>query len=236
MFEPHFIEPGTVLRDSWGKNGGLVVGRPVVQGLTMQADFQKVSGGKGAGYWTVQFGVNPPPGGIYSAEATITWSTSGNSTKRRISVVNGATISGTSEMVNVSVLDVTNATAFAAVVGQNYNVDMLVTPGCRPSQQQPPRLYGGSFTVNGVATSGAIPVPQDAGAISVYLIGSKPAGTTIARGDVIVALANSIGGLSTYDWLDAQQWTALPPGTTFIDVQSATAGVLSFSVQWGIEG
>ncbi len=139
-----------------GKNGWAASGNVSVGGPKLQAQIVFSS----PGYHTVKFGIklataNSLPSTPFDLYAIVEWSTAGNTIYRKVSLVDGVAISGNAEAVKISV----GANGVSGVA----LVTMTMTPGVRPSVDQPPtcRFEATSDTVidvDGVLTlSPAIP-------------------------------------------------------------------------------
>ena len=253
------MQPRGAMRDGWSKTGTLLTGNPVPEGLTLQADFAKDRGGSGAEYYTIQFGVQPPISGVFDTVATIKWSTDGADVFRQISVGNGVTISGTAQHARVSVVDRTNLAAYVPLilVPEQYRVDILITPGVRPSRNQPPTLIPpaipppfvvtpagpGVYTL-APAASLFVPIPNVAGVVSVNthvigFVGAPPPFTPLTAGDayvgfVVMGAAISLGAYDAV--IDDDAWVPVPAGATHLQLFNDSAVNVQFTVQYGIEG
>lgn len=107
----------------WAVTGNLTPGTD--DAVSLQATFKYV------GYYTVQFSMQLPDtefetGGIF-ALADITWTVAGNPITRRVSIVNGMTISGMGESVYVEMYDFSEADPDSV-----YQVACSVARGTRP--------------------------------------------------------------------------------------------------------
>jgi hypothetical protein len=221
-------------KDGWSKTGKLRTGRPQEQGLTMQAQFTQDIGGSGAQYYTVQFSVKAPPSGFFEAVADVIWSVEGVDVRRKISVINGATISGTAQAVKVSVVDATDPNVFP---NEEYEVDIAVTPGVRPAQQQPPRLFGGAFSIPAGGPPINVPIPQDAGVISVNISAYRVPTAPLALGDAMGLMGNNVIPLSGFVVKpEGDGWIPVPPGANILQLINNSAFALGYGVTWGIEG
>ena len=101
------------------------------------------------GYYTVQFNVvqvSPKSGDeglnplVVRPRAEIIWAVKGNTIRRVFDITDGASVSGTGEVVSVTVTDA--SIAVVADTDSEYFVSIQVTPGLRPIQGgvQPPTL------------------------------------------------------------------------------------------------
>lgn len=206
------MEQGT-RTGGWSKSGKIKVGGPTFggdPGVNLQVDFSgyKVDDvgqikrdprQRPASVYTVEFNVDtsnipktPTPATAphvhVNPVATIDFSTEGNTVRREIACVNGASISGVCDHVNVIVRDFSTDSAGDAVApGTNldYIVSILVTPGTRPAKHTPPYLAaavaGSLFSITlGPAASTTIVIPPDAG-VNTIIVFANGTGTPVVR-------------------------------------------------------
>src|SRR5438477_11313093 len=217
---------------SWSKSGKLATGGGIIASaltskeITLQADFQQETGGSGAGYYTIEFGVSPPASGSCNPEAEILWKVGGNSIRRLVSVINGTVVSGAGQSVSLRIFDNT-----IPIVPQPYLVDVQIVAGCRPSEQQPPRLdfprtlasiptpSGPIILIPGA--NGPYEIPNDAGVISFFALANRetPVIQQIQPGDLLIEMFGNGILNSVIDVTDANQWVPLPPGVSSITFQ-----------------
>lgn len=206
--------------------------------VSFQSKFSKTEDGPGAQYFTIEFNVTPPVSGYYFCLAEIIWSTEGNEVRRLISLVNGAVISGTAQFAKVRIFDNTVIPAAPFNDPEVYKVSAQVAPGCRPSQQQPPRLRGGLFEVAGGGGTTDVAIPTDAGVISVNLQFRYT--NTPNTGSVSFLSAGGAIVLSTFDLnrVNPGDWIPVPPGATIMRIQNNSGALISLlgAETWGIEG
>lgn len=93
-------------KTGWGTSGKLIAGNKQ-QRVTMQADFNK---GVGAFDFTVQFNLDSGST-IVNAEALIHWRVEGQEVTRRITIGDGASLTGTGQAVRVEMSDATPPTS-----------------------------------------------------------------------------------------------------------------------------
>jgi hypothetical protein len=246
----------------WSANGVLRA-TDLVKTVTLQCDFAEAPGP-----YTLQFGITGNTGIVGAidaqAEALITWSVEGNFVTRRVALTNGLSVSGTAEAVRVIIYDVSKP-GFATP-NAPYNVSVQVVRGTRPAIQQPPTLnphpFVGDLNTNPpqpysqttfTVLPGHIlnlPIPNDAGVVSVFIVTTNNAGTTqgmTAAGTMLVIPPDSITVTITGS-VDAPQWdprgwptwVPVPPGAAEITLQNNQAGgsavAVDFSVWYGIDG
>jgi hypothetical protein len=223
-------------KDGWSQSGTLISGN-ANQPVTMQANFPE------SNTYTVMFGVDPPPSGVFRAVAIVSWTVEGNTITRQIDIGSGVAISAPAQAVRVIVNDLTTP-ALGGTAGEKYGVSISVTRGIRAVASNPPTLSGvspiGDITIFPLATgvSGLWPVPQGAGVEAVTVAASTftagvPADLNIAQqnavpvilksyryedqgsGDAFVALSPLATGILI---------TNLGPTTTFVTVTFASNG------------
>jgi hypothetical protein len=196
--------PGVTMQDSdyvemakgpngWSANGTLHALK-YNETVNLQAKFDE--GGPGAYTAEFSFSGGIDPGGTIStrAEALITWAIEGNFVTRRVSISNGASITGVAQAVRIQIMDTTNPST-GVTPGLAYGVSVQVTKGQRATTMQPPTLTPKPFvddealtpviqpfekgtydiTPEGVGGAGngdgfiTLPIPQDAGVISLFV-------------------------------------------------------------------
>lgn len=219
------------MKTSWSKSESLNVGD--TRTVNMQRDFEV------PGSYTVQFGIqnDDPTGQIVRAQAEIIWSVDGNSVRRVVDAINGTSVSGTAEGVQVYVRDQSRA---FGVGTSPYLVSIQVVQGTRPSVQQPPYLTDANIShiFNAGANSLDITVPQNSGVISLYAaVGPQVVGNPIAAYDVLVQQRSTTGFvLKTYDPRDFE-WVPLSSGADIIRIaQAAGAPATRWTLTFGIDG
>lgn len=229
----------------WAQSGELMVGNP--NAVTMQADFTKGPGGQA---FTVQFGVQKAEGAAIRPWADITWICNGNQIRRRVSVGNGVSISGESEYVSVRVYDSLRVGVDPqAIAGTRYELSINVAPGTRPAQNQPPQWGPINYTDGGTGlltpfdgivtvapvTTNKIALPPEVGALSFYA--SVNAGlVVIAPGELVIAQEGNGVTLRLNEVTPEGAFIPLAPGVTDIALINSSAGNVSVSVAFGIEG
>jgi hypothetical protein len=191
---------------------------------------------------TLQFEVIPPPLGVpafgeFNCEAIIQWQNCGNKLTRRISVGNGASISGTGQGVTVQLQDVT---AFPPG-NQPYQVTTSLSPGQRASYNQPPTLLGFKDGVHTVLAGGALVlnIPQDAGAISLEVsIGVLVVAALPVTGKINVILETAVGVIfKQYDPAVEIGFVPIPPNCSVVVINNFDAAhSYRIQVTFGIDG
>ncbi len=222
-------------KTGWQKAGKLRTGK-VVDTVQALANFPKCE------YYTVQFGVTPPVipagwAGFIDVRADVLWSVEGVTTNRTLSIGNGAAISGSAQGIKVIAYDRTVLSGgVGAIPHVEYDVIIQITPGTRPSKNQPPVLNSGLATLQfGPGFVDSI-VNPDAGIISVDVTVGQLTLTTAPLGQV--EHLNFFGQiLKMYDPSIVTGFVPLATGTTLVRYSSreaATTHVVQFT--YGIDG
>jgi hypothetical protein len=232
-----------------GKSGGWAVTNPMVTQNAKTTPFQ-VHFPK-AEYYTVQFGVEPPVGdgtngsgpglGIFAAYADITWKIEGNYVTRRVSINNGVSVSGTGQGVDVTLTDATPD------VGQGknvpYKINVQVSPGARPSQNQPAilSLAAASYADIPIAPAGGIGVftiPQNVGVISAEVCATCFSGGTKEPVDLILVFEGNGQTFKSIPITDQYAgFIPVPPGSVNVSIENFSGvGTAFVSVTFGIDG
>ncbi len=220
----------------WSRVGELVSGN-TDKSVSVQQDFDE------AGPYTCNFSLVPVDDisaadvATLSAEAIIEWGVGGNTITRRISVTNGASISGNAKAVRVVIVDTSEAEGGATVLGKTYQVSVSIARGTRPSTDQPPILQEQNivFVVAG-GTNQDVAIPQGAGVKSVWVAVAGLAGAAIAdQGARVTQTTAANTAISMYD-PRAITWAPLAPGATKINLANLTLVNQVYAVYWGIDG
>lgn len=195
-------------------------------------------------YYTAQFSLRADPSLPRPlCVADITWSVAGNAITRRISVVDGASISGTAEGVLIVISDDTRGGG-----GANYEAAVLVTPGVRASKSQPPVFFPSLLGVGnglwpiqvGAASEVSIVFPRDVGIVSVQGSASNQ-GTPYLPvvGDCIMSIQAVSGPslpLAAYDLMIHSGFVPVSPNGGKIVLSNTSASTKNFTLQFGIDG
>lgn len=217
----------------WGKFvSDMVTGQP--GGKNMQVEWDSAT------MRTVSFNLqgNPSVTSVpIKCEALITFAIEGNSFTRRISVVNGCSISAVAQSIQVELTDHTTVPGFPGALGEQYSVDILTSPGTRAFGHQPPILQqqAAPITIIGPAGFHDFPIPPDSGATSVYVTADFN-GSFPPAGDITII--ESSNGFTTAEWDYTQfagQWVPLSPGATVVSV-TVGAGTWVVTLKLGIDG
>src|SRR3972149_4041104 len=137
----------------WSKSGTMTSGDRSAK-VSLQANFRHT------GNYTVQFKLFPKPGGAplppsffapIQAEASIVLSVEGNSVERRLSLANGASLTGVAQGVRIVVSDVTETAGPPILLGQAYFVGITVAPGVRGSDSTAPVLVRQNIVITVLA-------------------------------------------------------------------------------------
>jgi hypothetical protein len=217
------------LKAGWAQSGPLVT-QSKEPAVYLQARFDL------PGVYTVQFGVNAPPGApfAYQLEGEILWIVNGNPIRRVVSPMHGMSVTGWADTVRVTLRDASIPTLEAE---SNEYVGVINTaPGPRPAQSQPPtlRAWPQAQTL-GASASVEIPVPAHSGVISFRLsvsnvVGSAPALVTFTdTNSTIYDQVPVVAGPSLF--------IPIPSGATEVVIQNTdTANPIIVSGLWGIDG
>ena len=228
-------------RHAEGKSGGWSTTADMItqqaKAVTWQANFPESK------YYTLQFGVEPPnqptaAGRVWATIATILWKVEGNSVQRMVSVNNGVSISGTGQAMTVLLNDVTPDVGQPK--GIPYKIGIQVSPGTRPSQNQPAVLALQSQADQSLAPASTETylIPQNAGVISVEVVATSFDGGT----ETVPALeVRFISAAATFKSFSINNnysgFIPVPPGATDISISNTSATDTAFTtVSWGIDG
>lgn len=219
----------------WSTSGSIVTGDPLNSAVKLQANFPT------ADNYSVQFSVESGNGFIVNPAAEIVWNLEGNSVRRLVSVVNGLTVTGMAQGVNVRVFD-DNTLAGPSVV---YRVGVQIAPGVRASVNQPPTYVP---NIPGVFPFGQVVLvalsqidvflPINAGVISVLCTaGGTPNPVVITEADIQVSHFASAGfSTKVYDPRNAG-FVPVGPDTAWIRIRNANAANnYKVALTFGIDG
>jgi hypothetical protein len=214
----------------WSQSGELIT-KNTSQIVSLQANFEFPE------YYTVQFGVSSA---VVKSRALITWGVEGNTITRLVSVANGVEVSGAGQSCNVRVVDISDGVIASGV---HYTVFIDVVKGTRAFTGQPPTLAvysatGGVFSV-GPLSSTSIPIPLDAGVISVFVTVSTIAGSSAVIAENDIQVAQQTGGTTqkTYDPRDFPEFVPITPGADVVTIfNNNAAQTYQVSVTFGIDG
>lgn len=186
-----------------------------------------------SGEYTIQFALETKANASVKCEATIQWSVEGNYVTRKVSVVNGLSITGVAQGTKVTVRDA----SVGGVDTQDYLVSFQVAPGARASNGQPP-----TYEPAGLASSFApgtfdVDIPADAGVTSVFVTAKSFSDTPIPEEQVYVQMVDGAGNsLKVYDPRN-YGWVPLAPGTTkLVYVNATAADTIQFFGVFGVDG
>lgn len=221
----------------WSKTGKLITGANAGE-VSAQASLPRL-----AASFTIQFGITDAPTGSQwnrFAEAEIQWVVEGNFVTRRISVVNGASITGLGQVVKVKVTDKSLSPPAGPVPPEEYTVNYTITPGNRGTTAQPPLLFPVVAAPDLILTSGnaVISVPSNAGITSLNVGVFSTTNTPIP--DQAVEVRQLLGGAGTEilrrDDPRAMTWIPLASGSQSIELLNSTADPIQFSLVFGVDG
>lgn len=199
------------------------------------------------GNYTLQFAFSDPNGvgnilggEVVKAKATIIWKVSGIPVQRVVDCVNGLSITGTAESVDVTIQDASSISAPSKLTAIEYTVAVTLGRGVRANTQQPPTFSPYTAIQLAPGASTTVDIPDNSGAISVHA-GVSPItiGSAIGAYDVLIG---QVGGVSTLLSLcDPRQsdWVPLLPGSkkiTLFASAAAPAPGVQFNLSFGIDG
>jgi hypothetical protein len=217
---------------SWAKSARIDLG----QDLSAQYVFAT------PGYYTIQFAADTSQfraklGGSANLVADITWSTAGNQIVRRISPVNGMSISGLGEGVQVR--------AYTNVqLNEPLEVILTMTEGSRPTNVQPPTYqpYGSAGLSIPASNAIDVPIPLNVGAVaalmSVWDDSGTPPKAPLTPGLVYFDQRNSIvaGHPVIINWTEPMKWVPLATGADQIHIYNAESFPVAVNVLFAIDG
>lgn len=195
---------------------------------------------------TISFEIEAPTDGsqwIRVAEALVSAFLDGNSYTRRVSVIDGQSLTMVGNKVSVRVEDKSRTTpAVPGAPKEPYNVGIFIGPGTRGGSAQPPTLIPAIDPATLILAPGGsvvIPIPVDAGVTSLAVTVFDQAFGVIAENKVEVQ--QNLGALEVlrqYDPRDSGSlWVPLGSGVTSIKLMNHTAGqTIAFSITFGIDG
>jgi len=228
----------------WSQGGYLTPGR-----VGPQVGMQK--GLDGLGNYTVQFEVGALPSPVsagpgltqFRTEAVVTWTVGGRSVSRRVSVVDGMSISGTAEAVDVRVEDTSRVISGSDLVVIPYEVSIQVAAGARATNSVPPFLEAREGPIEiAAAGAGSFDIPLNSGITSAFVsIGVIVGSATPLDGRVDISMQTNNQELKNvtvpFDGLTPPFWIPLAPGADEIAIYNRlTAITINASVTYGIDG
>jgi len=193
---------------------------------------------------TITFGIDAQPAAskwIRMAEALISFTVDGNTVTRRVSVIEGMSVSCVGQGVSAIVSDVSLPDPAGATAPEDYGVVAILAPGTRGSGSQPPVLIPAILPSTLLLPPGGsvvVPIPSDAGATSVGVTVYDTAFGVVPENVPEVAQRIGVTPLRRYDPRNAGSlFIPLAPGATNIQLTNHS-GVLSlqFSLTFGIDG
>lgn len=188
------------------------------------------------GVHTLQFQAQPTSGTnqVPLVEAVVSWKVGGQNLRRRISILDGTSITGVCEGVSVQLQDVTNVFyAIPQSPPESYNVMVTLCKGARPSQANPPVLYTSRSVQVPPGNSRVFPVPIDSGVMAYRVIGNLD--TTEPDRSMVARCTGNAPTFFYYPILD-NSWIPITPGARTVQVNNDGASDLTAGVIWAIEG
>lgn len=207
------------------------------QEIRFQAKFAKAS------MHTLQFTVLDPNltnmvnNEIIRAQALVTWSLGGQNILRRVDCVNGLSISGEAESVDVKITDRSVISNVPGRVINAYTVQVVAAEGTRPAEEQPPQFTGDTVNLGPVGGS-SIEVPE--GAISAWVtIAPQTLGPILIPSDHIVRQTTRGGvTLRAYSPLQVNGFVPLANGCTRLAFEQTALqpATVQYFTAFGIDG
>ena len=219
----------------WSKIGK-VHSRIQVGGPSLQPDLSEF----GPGNYTVQFSVgNVTPGTAnVNPVAEINWAIGGNQVTRKISVFNGASISGVCEALSVKVFDESPDAEGSPT--QVYDVGVLIGPGVRSSTNLPPVYIFEDGRIDAPAAGTAsMTIPTGIGITSIFITAHTSDGSALTGGDAEVQQLDMTGAiLKAYDPRNYEFVPVSPMAKTIKLINHIGGGGANiiFSLTYGIDG
>ena len=188
---------------------------------------------------------NPTTNQPIVAKALVQWSVEGSTVTRIMNIVDGASITGVAQGVNVFAFDATQEVKVeSSPFGVPYQVTAQVSKGVRATNKQPPILVPGAPSLIGSVLIDAtdppvsVPIPQGAGVISVYVTVGFSASPEPDSNSIQVQqqFALTLFSTKTYDPRDFPDWVPISPGADTIFLVNNSAQEVVFSITFGIDG
>lgn len=242
MNAPHHtpVVPVHIIGENAQAGGDTILPAPgatTTKEIRFQAKFAKAS------MHTLQFSVLDPNltnlvnNEIIRAQALITWSLGGQNILRRVDAVNGLSISGEAESVDVKITDRSVLSNVPGRIILPYTVQVVAAEGTRPAEEQPPQFTGDTVNLGPVGGS-AIVVPE--GAISAWVfVAPQVLGPTLLPQDHIVR-QTSRGGITlrAYSPLQVNGFVPLANGCTRLAFEQSAGqpATVQYFTAFGIDG
>ncbi len=215
----------------WSKSGKMRAGG--TQKLTMQT--KDLIPGPHTIQFTVLADGNTPP----NPEAKISWKVAGQNVERRISIFDGASISGVCEGATIFLEDNSEA-----ITGFDYTVTATIAPGTRAANAAPPVLYpiqATGYPGRFVVASGiprVIPIDENAGITTVNITASALAAPAVlTEANVAAQLRDNPAATVLKQWDPRLTgWVPLCPGADELVLVNNFGANVIFGVVFGIDG
>lgn len=184
--------------------------------------------------FTVQFSISAPLVPTNSDNipvAEIQFSCNGVTIRRKISIYNGASLSGPGKTVKVKMFDESDS-----VLRGPYNVSCTITVGTRASNDTPVLMNTDQQIINST-TSATFDIEDDAGANQVqFLIGPSVATDDLNPDNVLLIFIDVSGStIGSTTWAPGV-FFPIPPGTVQITVQNNDDDPIRARMVLGIDG
>lgn len=235
------------------RSGGWSQSTRLVTGRTASVNSLQFSDNESSEF-TVQFEIaGSTATAAIQCEATVCFQCEGNKAQRRISIVNGVSITGRGQGVMVLLKDNTSPLLRPSPLELEYTVDVLASRGVRAFSGYQPILRAPlpSVTSGGasISSAGSFPIPatetryvgipQDAGAFSAGVFICSSVIPPIVDPNVIVTARSSIFpavALKIWNPFINPGYMPLPPGADELVIVNASGTAVYASVDYGIEG
>ncbi len=230
----------------WSQSGELLTGSSLVRGsskaVNLQAKLQEDDS------LTVQFNVEKKSDFVANPQAEIVSSVEGNTVRRVVTVIDGASITTRGRNIRVIARDFTDA-SFGP--GRKYVVSILATLGVRAGSKQPPILIPLTyFDMLGVESpigaaislatgqNNTIVIPPDAGVTMVHTavwVDTGAAGP-VPEQSLFVSHENSSTVMKYYDPLTFSDWVPIAPNSSIIRISNNSTFPSYWQVTFGVDG
>lgn len=173
--------------------------------------------------FTVQFGIGPKedPEGRNKPVALIEWAANGVTVYRKVSAINGMSISGVGEAVRVKVFDEGDSGAETP-----YPSTCIVSIGSRGGNA-PPTLQNQDFVnLSTAGGTGSFTIEENVGIIAVRLLAVNDAGLKYDPDALTAIFRDGTGTLiSGFQNFNVNGFVQVPPGAVSISVENEDAAV-----------
>ena len=184
--------------------------------------------------FTVQFFIGPPadPKALNNPVAKITWSVNGNQVVRKVSAINGMSLTGVGEAVHVEVTDESTPK-----VGSPYASSTTVALGSRGGSERPTLQNQASQTMNSGGGTATFPIEQGVGVVGVRMLVWGGAGATLNLDKFVVTFLDGAGSvIEAYQNPNVNGFVNIPPNAASVVVTNNDAVNASARPVFSIDG